>query len=72
VAITFYSLARCPFCRAERERLLESGRSFSEIDVGEHPERVPELVKLTWRRRIVPVIVDGARVDIAPQGGTEF
>jgi len=72
VATTLYSLARCPFSRAMREQLLERGASFVEIDVGEKPECVPELVKLTRRRRIVPVLVDGTRVEIAPEGGTEF
>jgi len=72
VAITLYSLASCPHCRLLRERLRERGATFTEVDVGERPECVPELVKLTRRRRIVPVLVDGARVEIAPEGGTEF
>jgi glutaredoxin len=72
MAITLYSLARCPFSRALRERLHGSGASFTEIDVGDRPECIPELVKLTRRRRVVPVLVDGARVEIAPEGGTEF
>jgi glutaredoxin len=72
MAITLYSLARCPFSRAIREELRERGASFTEIDVEERPECVPELVKLTRRRRIVPVLVDGTRVEIAPEGGTEF
>ncbi|MFN2425401.1 MAG: UXX-star (seleno)protein family 3 [Candidatus Binatia bacterium] len=72
MAITLYSLGSCPFSRALREQLLARGASFSEIDVGERPECIPELVKLTRRRRVVPVLVDGARVEIAPKGGTEF
>lgn len=72
MATTLYSLARCPFSRALREELLRRGCEFTEIDVGERPECVPELVKLTRRRRIVPVLVDGAHVRIAPEGGTEF
>jgi glutaredoxin len=72
MAITLYSLTRCPFCRAERERLRASGAAFTEIDIGEKPECIPELIKLTRRRRIVPVLVDGTRVEVAPKGGTEF
>lgn len=72
MAITLYSLARCPFSHALREGLRERGAAFTEIDVGEKPECIPELVKLTRRRRIVPVLVDGVRVEIAPGGGTEF
>jgi len=72
MAITLYSLEKCPFSRALRERLRQRGCSFTEIDVGQRPECVPELVKLTRRRRIVPVLVDGTRIEVAPEGGTEF
>jgi hypothetical protein len=33
---------------------------------------IPELLKLTDGRRVVPVIVEGARVRVAPEGGTPF
>ena len=35
-------------------------------------EVVPELLKLTKGRRIVPVLVEGARISVAPDGGSEF
>lgn len=72
MAVTLYSLARCPFCLAVKTKLIDQGRSFTEIDVGEHPERTPELMKLTGKRRIVPVLVDGTRIAVAEDGGTEF
>jgi glutaredoxin len=72
MAITLYTLARCPFSRAMREWLHARGATFTEIDLEEMPERIPELMKLTRRRRIVPVLVDGTRVEIAPEGGTQF
>lgn len=72
MAVTLYTLSTCPFSRAIRERLRERGVTFREIDVGERPERIPELVKLTKKRRVVPVLVDGARLEVAPEGGTEF
>jgi glutaredoxin len=72
MAVTLYTRADCPFSRALRERLRDEGRVFAEIDVAAEPQRLPELVKLTGRRRIVPVLVDGARISVAPEGGTEF
>ncbi len=42
------------------------------IDVEERPEVVPELLKLTGGRRIVPVVVEGTTVEVAPEGGTPF
>lgn len=72
MAITLYTLESCPFSRAMREQLVARGEPFTEIDVGKKPERVPELMKLTRKRRIVPVLVDGARIRVAPDGGTGF
>lgn len=72
MAITLYTLPECPFSRAIRERLVSAGATFTEIDLRARPERIPELVKLTRKRRVVPVLVDGARIEVAPDGGTEF
>ncbi len=62
----------CPKC----DELLAASRrryeNLSVVDVGRNPERVPELVKLTGGKRIVPVLVDGATFRIAPDGGSEF
>lgn len=72
MATTLYTLRDCPFCVAVRQSLEQRGCVFTEIDVGERPECVPELMKLTKRRRVVPVLVEGTRIDVAPEGGTEF
>jgi glutaredoxin len=70
--VTFYSAGGCPHCDAARARLAASGTAYTEVDVRRHPEAVPELLKLTKGRRIVPVLVEGARISIAPDGGSEF
>ena len=72
MAVTLYSLPSCPYSRAMRDDLTRREVAFTEIDVAARPECVVELVKLTRKRRIVPVLVDGARIEIAPDGGTEF
>lgn len=72
MAVTLYTLSSCPFSRAIREDLQAQGVTFTEIDVGARPERVPELLKLTKKRRVVPVLVDGSRIHVAPEGGTDF
>jgi len=72
MATTLYTRQGCAHCDELRRALHEAGRRFVEIDLTEHPEAVPELLKLTRGRRIVPVLVDGARIAIAPDGGAEF
>jgi glutaredoxin len=67
-----YVLAGCPHCAAARAALATRGTAVREIDVGAHPEAIPELLKLTRGRRVVPVVVDGGRVVVAPEGGTTF
>ena len=67
--ITLYTKTGCPFCAAKREELDGRGVSYTEINVSDHPERIPELLKLTRGRRIVPVIVEQERIAVAPDGG---
>jgi glutaredoxin len=55
-----------------RRALEARGASYAEIDVAARPERVPELVKLTRGRRVVPVVVGSGGIEIAPGGGSEF
>ncbi|HIF64363.1 MAG TPA: glutaredoxin family protein [Deltaproteobacteria bacterium] len=69
VAVTLYVKTGCPYCSALRGRLQAEGKPFSEINVLDQPERVPELLKLSGGERIVPVLVDGGRVEVAPEGG---
>ena len=69
MAATLYVKTGCPYCAALRDRLQAERKPFSEINVLDQPERVPELLKLSGGERIVPVFVDGGRVEVAPDGG---
>ena len=69
MAVTFYVKGGCPYCAAMREELDGRGADYNEINVKESPGVIPELLKLTGGRRIVPVLVDGDRVEVAPNGG---
>jgi len=67
--VTLYVKTGCPYCAAKRREFEKRGVVFTEVNVTERPEAVPELLKLTKGKRLVPVIVEGASVSIAPQGG---
>lgn len=67
-----YTLAGCPHCDAKRAELAARGVEVREVDVGTRPEVIPELLKLTGGRRVVPVVVEGGRIEIAPAGGSPF
>lgn len=71
MAVTFYAKAGCPFCDRKRAELAARGAVVREVDVGARPEVIPELLKLTRGRRVVPVVVEGGRIDVAPEGGSE-
>ncbi|HYV57129.1 MAG TPA: glutaredoxin family protein [Candidatus Nitrosopolaris sp.] len=68
--VLLYTLAGCRYCDAKRSELLRRGVTLHEVDVGARPETIPELLKLTRGQRIVPVIVAGGKVEIAPDGGS--
>jgi glutaredoxin len=67
-----YTTAGCPHSAALRADLVARRVSFREVDVGARPEVIPELLKLTRGQRIVPVLIEGGRISVAPQGGTRF
>ncbi len=70
--MTLYVHGGCERCRVLRERLDADGRRYRLVDLAESPQVTPELLKLTGGRRIVPVLVDGVHIEVAPEGGTEF
>ena len=70
--VVLYTRTGCPWCDRKRGELTARGVGFREIDVAARPEIVPELLKLTGGRRLVPVVVDGGRIDVAPDGGSPF
>jgi len=61
-----------PACDGLRARLESERDDITVLNVSQRPELIPELLKLTDGRRIVPVLVDGAQVRIAPHGGDAF
>jgi glutaredoxin 3 len=66
---TLYVKTGCPYCAAKRQEFVANGVTFTEINVTERPEVIPELLKLTKGKRLVPVIVEGGRISVAPEGG---
>ena len=70
--VLLYVKAGCAFCNAKRAELVARGVPMREIDVGRRPEVVPELLKLTGGRRMVPVVVEAGKVSVAPEGGSGF
>ncbi len=69
---TLYVKTGCAYCEAKRRELLARGVAVIEVNVTEHPEAVPELLKLTKGERRVPVVVEAGRISVAPEGGAEF
>ena len=68
-AVTLYVKTGCPYCAAKRKELEGRGVAFTELNVSERPEIIPELLKLTKGQRLVPVVVEGGRISVAPEGG---
>ncbi len=70
--VLLYTVAGCPHCDALRAALVARGVPVDEIDVRVRREVVPELLKLTRGRRVVPVVVEGGNILVAPDGGSAF
>ena len=67
-----YVKTGCKFCDEMRRSLEDEGIAYEEIDVADRRETIPELLKLTRGKRIVPVLVDAKGVHVAPRGGSPF
>jgi glutaredoxin len=72
MAVTIYVKDGCRYCDALKQRLDARGTEYTEMNVLEQREVIPEMLKLTGGRRVVPVLVDGTRVEVAPEGGESF
>jgi len=67
-----YTRDGCPASARLKESLTAAGEPFTEVNLSREPQAMTELLKLTSGRRIVPVVVRGGRIEVAPDGGTEF
>jgi glutaredoxin len=72
VPVLLYTKTGCQYCDAKRAELAARGALVREINLSERPEAIAELLKVTRGRRIVPVVVEGGRIEIAPGGGSSF
>lgn len=70
--VLLYTRAGCVHCDAMRATLATRGATVDEIDVGVNRRALPELLKLTGGRRVVPVVVEDGRILVAPDGGSAF
>lgn len=67
--VTLYTKTGCPYCAAKRQEFIDKAIAFREINVTEHPEEIPYLLSITGGERLVPVVVSGDEISIAPEGG---
>ena len=67
--IKVYTKTGCPYCKRKMEEFDRDGVDYEEINIFEVDGAKEELLKITKGQRMVPVIVDGKSVTIAPEGG---
>jgi glutaredoxin len=66
--VLIYTHPECTICVSVKMELDEKGKVYEEIDLGENPERWPEVEELTGGDKITPVVVDGDEVVIGYHG----
>ncbi len=70
--VLLYTLSECAYSRDLRANLGAGEDLVEEVNLTKEPQAMTEFLKLTGGRRIVPVVVRGALITVAPDGGTEF
>ena len=53
-----YTHPECTICVSVKMELDEKGKPYEEVDLGDYPERWPEVEALTDGEKITPVLVD--------------
>lgn len=57
--VVIYTTNYCPYCSGAKALLRSKNVSFEEIDVTEDPERRAEMEKLSGRRTVPQIFIDG-------------
>lgn len=69
MSVTVYVADGCPHCVSLLEDLRRRHVAFTAVNLTMEPERIAELVTLTWERRL-PVLVDHERCSVGFGGGS--
>ena len=63
-----YTHPECTICVSVKMELDEQGKTYKEVDLGDYPERWPEVEELTGGDKITPVLVEDGKVTIGYRG----
>ena len=66
--VVIYTHPECEICVTVKMELDEKGKAYTEVDLGDEPERWAELEALTGGERITPVTVEDGEVTIGYHG----
>lgn len=57
--VVIYTTTYCPYCTGAKALLRSKNVSFEEIDVTDDPQRRAEMEKLSRRRTVPQIFIDG-------------
>jgi glutaredoxin 3 len=57
--VVIYTTSYCPYCTAAKALLRSKNAGFEEIDVTDDPARRSEMEKLSERRTVPQIFIDG-------------
>lgn len=60
--VVVYGTARCPYCVRARALLERKGVSYTDIRLEEQPERRGEMERLSNRRTVPQIFIDGEHI----------
>lgn len=67
--VTIYTKTGCPYCAAALKHYSDEGIAFTEVNITNQPEAKDKILELTGGKSIVPVIVEGGKVQAGFGGG---
>ncbi len=67
--LIIYTKTGCPYCAAAMKSFDDDGRSYTEYNIFEMPEKKADALKASDGQATVPIIVDGGVVTVGFGGG---
>lgn len=60
--IEMFVRGTCPFCVGAKRLLAAKGQTWSEVDIGDQPERREEMLRRSGRTTVPQIWIDGRHV----------
>ena len=60
--VKIYMTATCVYCKGAMEYFKSKGIQYEQIDLGENPEKIQEMVEISGQMGVPVILIDGKMI----------